>query len=100
VHWDRTQRQLLLGAGLIGGLAILISVTDSAGSSVRLLAVLGLLILSGAVSIAIALLVPGRPISPYGARIVDIVEVLLLVSIIPVALGVVGMYGRLRGWAG
>lgn len=100
VHWDRTQRQLLLGAGLIGGLAILISVNDAAGSSVRFLAVLMLLVLAGAVSIAVALLVPGRPISPYGARIVDIIEVLLLVSIIPVALGVVGMYGRLRGWAG
>lgn len=100
VHWDRTQRQLLMGAGLIGGLAMVVSLTDAAGSSVRLLAVLALLILGGAVSIAIALLVPGRPISPYGARFVDIIEVLLLVSLIPVALGVVGMYSRLRGWAG
>lgn len=100
VHWDRTQRQLLLAAGLVGALAVLISVNDQAGTSTRLLAVLGVLILSGAVSIAVALLVPGRPISPYGARIVDIVEVLLLVSVIPVALAVVGLYSQLRGLAG
>lgn len=100
VHWDRTQRLFLLGAGLVGVLAVLISVLDAAGSSNRLLAVLALLIVSGAVSIAIALLVPGRPISPYGARVVDIIEVLLLVSVIPVACAVVGLYSRLRGWAG
>ena len=100
VHSDRTQRQLLIAAGLAGGLAVLLSVHVATGQSTRLLATLALLILSGAVSITVALLVPDRAVSPYGARVVDIVEVLLLVSVIPVALAVVGLYGYLRGLGG
>lgn len=100
VHWDRTQRQVLLASGLVSALAVLVTLHPETGSTGRLLAVLALVILAGAASITIALVVPGRPISPYGARVVDIVEVLLLVSVIPIALAVVGLYSRMRGLGG
>ena len=45
---------------------------------------------------ALAVLLPGRRYSPPVGRAADVLEALLVLSVIPLALGVMGLYGTLR----
>ncbi len=96
---DRAQRLVLLGTGLTGALLVLGAAAAATPGPARLLGTLALLIGGGA-AITIALVVPGRPTSPYAARALDVVETLLLVSVIPVAMAVLGAYAYVRGLGG
>ncbi len=97
VYTDRTQRLIVLSAGSLGGAALLIGLGTDARPALRLIATMGSLLVVGALAIIVALVVPGRPVSPYGTRALDIIEILLLVSVIPVALAVLGSYNAVRG---
>jgi type VII secretion integral membrane protein EccD len=41
-----------------------------------------------------------RPPTPYLGRAADLVDTLMVVSVVPVACGVLGLYARVRGWLG
>lgn len=97
---DRTQRLVLLATGLLGALAVVIATAATADGNGRLLGALGALVLGGAAAVVVALVVPGRPPSPYAARALDIIEIILLVSVIPVAIAVLGGYAYVRGLGG
>ncbi len=92
----RAQRTLLLGSGVIALLGVLVSGTVEAHGLNRLLAfaipaVIVALILFGA---AVAL--PERRYTPGWSRTADVLEALLVLSVIPFALAVIGVYGRVR----
>ncbi len=97
---DRTQRVVLLGTGLLSGVAVVAATAADAGGAAGLSGALGALVVGGGAAIVVALALPGRPPSPYAARALDIVEILLLVSVIPVAMAVLGAYAYVRGLSG
>lgn len=100
VYTDRSQRMLVLVAGLIGGLALLVGLSAGASGASRPVGAVGALLVTGVIAVIAALIVPGRPASPYWGRALDIIEVMLLVSIIPVTLAVLGSYAYVRGLGG
>lgn len=97
---DRPQRLVLLSSGLVGALIVVVAIAAGASETGRLFGTLGALLVGGAAAVVMALVIPRRPPSPYAARTLDIVEILLLVSVIPVAMAVLGAYAYVRGLGG
>ena len=54
--------------------------------------------LGAALSAAVALTVPARGVSPFWGRVLDLVDVLLPASLIPLALAVLDVYALVRGF--
>lgn len=89
----RAQRTPVLSAGGLG-LALTAFATFTGGSlPVRLGAILGGLLLAAVISLIYGLTVAGKRISPVWGRVLDIVEILLIVSLVPLAVWVCGLYG-------
>ncbi|WP_346536787.1 type VII secretion integral membrane protein EccD [Micromonospora sp. DPT] len=89
----RAQRTPVLVTGT-AGLALTAAATFAGGSLVtRLGLVLGGLLLTAVVSLIYGLSVAGKRISPVWGRTLDIVEILLIVSLVPLAFWVCGLYG-------
>ncbi|MEV5766455.1 type VII secretion integral membrane protein EccD [Micromonospora sp. NPDC052213] len=89
----RAQRTPVLFAGT-AGLGLTAAATFGNGSTgVRLGLVLGGLVLAAVVSLIYGLTVAGKRISPVWGRLLDIVEILLIIALVPLAVWVVGLYG-------
>jgi type VII secretion integral membrane protein EccD len=88
----------LLVAGLAGFSALVLGPTFD--STVRLMVVTPVLAVAAAFTAAAGLAYSRRTPSPYLGRIADILDVLLVIAIVPVACGVLGLYGYVRGIAG
>lgn len=99
VYAGVAQRSANLLAALAAATGLVIVLVERAQPDERLAAT-GALLALGAGAALLALLLPGRHPSPYWGRLVDIIEILLLTSIVPLALGVLGVYGYLRGLGG
>jgi type VII secretion integral membrane protein EccD len=90
------QRTLLLTAGGAALLAVLVSATYQAHGLTRILAFVVPTMAVGLVLFSLAVTLPGRRYSPPLSRTADIFEGLLVLSVIPLALGVMGVYGAVR----
>ncbi|WP_091669328.1 type VII secretion integral membrane protein EccD [Micromonospora auratinigra] len=89
----RAQRTPVLLAGTVG-LGLAAAATFGAGSfPVRLGLVLGGLLVAAVISLIYGLSVAGKRISPVWGRTLDIVEILLIVALVPLAVWVCGLYG-------
>jgi type VII secretion integral membrane protein EccD len=93
LHPAVRQRLPLLVAGLAGALALLATIRP------------GLPLAAALVGSAVPILLAGaryghRPPGPYLGRAADLLDALCVVSAIPVACAVLGLYGRIRGLAG
>ncbi|KAB1948409.1 type VII secretion integral membrane protein EccD [Micromonospora sp. ALFpr18c] len=89
----RAQRVPVLLAGTVGlGLAAAAAFADGS-LPVRLGLVLGGLLLAAVISLVYGLTVAGKRISPVWGRLLDIVEILLIISLVPLAVWVCGLYG-------
>ncbi|MCM0676772.1 type VII secretion integral membrane protein EccD [Micromonospora phytophila] len=89
----RAQRTPVLFAGT-AGLGLAAAATFAGGSTVaRLGVVLGGSLLAAVVSLIYGLTVAGKRISPVWGRLLDIVEIMLIISLVPLAVWVVGLYG-------
>ncbi|GAA4569128.1 type VII secretion integral membrane protein EccD [Micromonospora coerulea] len=89
----RAQRTPVLVAGTLG-LGLAAAATFGAGSlPVRLGLILGGLLLAAMISLIYGLTVAGKRISPLWGRTLDIVEILLIVALVPLAAWVCGLYG-------
>lgn len=89
----RAQRFPVLAAGSLGlGLAAA-ATFGPAPVLIRLGAIVGGLLLAAVISIVYGLTVAGKHISPVWGRTLDIVEILLIVSVVPLAAWVCGLYG-------
>ncbi|MER5702470.1 type VII secretion integral membrane protein EccD [Micromonospora sp. NPDC002296] len=89
----RAQRVPVLLAGTVG-LGLAAAATFAAGSTaLRLGVVLGGLVVAAVISLIYGLTVAGKRISPVWGRLLDIVEILLIISLVPLAAWVCGLYG-------
>jgi type VII secretion integral membrane protein EccD len=87
------QRVPLVTAGLVGVVALGVDLIGAASAETLLVISLG------GVVLALTTVVAGatysqRPPSPYLGRAADVLDVLVVVSVIPVACAVIGLYGR------
>ncbi|MGK3940464.1 type VII secretion integral membrane protein EccD [Streptomyces caeruleatus] len=93
------QRLSLVAAG-VWGLGLLAHATAvSATASGRLLLVAGLLAVATALAIA-SWTVPGRRMVPYWGRAAEILHSAMAISLLPLSLWVLGVYGMLRALNG
>ncbi|MGA8114196.1 MAG: type VII secretion integral membrane protein EccD [Actinocatenispora sp.] len=96
----RWQRLPLMIAGMVGvGLAAVAAFT-AVGPLPRLLVILPALIALAVVCLVAGLALGDRRVMPVWTRLVDVVEVLLIVAIIPLALWVCGAYAFIRAVKG
>jgi type VII secretion integral membrane protein EccD len=95
-----TQRVPLMVAGAVG-LGLLAAVLfQTGGALVRLGGVLPALVAVAAVAMGYGLAMAGKRVSPVWSRALDIVEVLLIVAVVPLAMWVCGLYGWIRAIKG
>jgi type VII secretion integral membrane protein EccD len=92
-HDGRAQRLALLIPGSIGLAVAVLAASLGATGFLRLTAVLGGLILLAVVSMVYGFAIAGKKISPVWGRTLDILEIILIVAIVPLALWVCGLYG-------
>jgi type VII secretion integral membrane protein EccD len=89
----RALRVPVLLAGALG-LGLTAAATFAAGgTATRLGVVLGGLVGVAVISLIYGLTVAGKRISPVWGRLLDIVEILLIISLVPLAVWVCGLYG-------
>lgn len=93
------QRVPALAAGLAGIAVLAISLIGEADKW-GLLWLFAALILVAFVVVVAGASYADRPPSPYLGRLADVVDVLVVVSVVPVACAVLGLYGRVRGLSG
>lgn len=92
----RGQRTLLLVSAGIALLAVAVSGALDAHGSARILAYATPAVIVALVLLALAVVLPGRRHTPPWARAADVLESLLVLSVIPLALAVMGVYGAIR----
>lgn len=96
----RSQRLALLVAGAVAMLAVLggsaLSL-DTSSSRIALVLAVGVLALA---MFWLVVVLPGRRYAPPSSRAADIVEALLVLSVLPLILGIMGVYGRIRELVG
>jgi len=100
LFYGRAQRLWLLCSAVLGVGLLAVTQAIEHGQAVQLLAVAAPLLAGAALVIAVSLNLPGKRLSPFWGRAADIVEALLVVSLVPLALAVLGMYGYVRGLSG
>ncbi|MFJ4274322.1 type VII secretion integral membrane protein EccD [Streptomyces coelicoflavus] len=89
------QRLSLVAAAVWGGGLIVHGTAASAGLAGSILLVAGLVAVAAALAIA-SWTVPGRRLVPYWGRAAELLQSLTAISLLPLALWVLGVYGWLR----
>lgn len=92
----RGQRVLLLTASATALLAVLVAVTVDTHGVTRVLILVTPAIVLAVVLFALGVVLPARRYAPPWSRAADILESLLVLSVIPLALAVMGVYGGIR----
>ena len=92
----RGQRVMLLIAGGASLVAVLVAGVVNAHGDVRLIAFVIPAVAAAIVLFALGVALPARRYAPPWSRTADIVESLLVLSVIPLALAVMGVYGAIR----
>lgn len=92
----RGQRAMLLAAGVLGLGAVGIERLVTLHGTTRIIAVAVPAVVLGLLMFAAAVVLPERRHAPPWGRAADIVESLLVLSVIPLALAVMGVYGSIR----
>ncbi|MGC4804362.1 type VII secretion integral membrane protein EccD [Micromonospora sp. DT233] len=90
---SRAQRTPVLLAGSVGLALATAAVFTGLPVLLRLGALLGGLALMAVISLVYGLTVAGKNISPVWGRVLDILEILLIVAVVPLAAWVCGLYG-------
>ncbi len=98
VFRGRAQRLWLLIPGYAGLIWLAVAV---AGTSLRTVGpVLLALVVAAAIGVGAALQRPGHRPSPFWSRAADIADTVLIISLVPLALAVAGVFGVLHGLGG
>ncbi|MEN3310213.1 MAG: hypothetical protein V7603_6415 [Micromonosporaceae bacterium] len=92
----RSQRLPLLAAGMLAIAAALVATFIASAPLIRLTAVLGVLVATAGLSAGFALAAGRRPRSPMWGRALDILEIGLILTIVPLAVWVSGLYHWIR----
>jgi len=100
VFRGRGQRLWLMVPGF-GGLILLALVASvHVNQSLTLAIALVPLVAGAGIVVGVGLWLPGHQPSPFWGRAADIIDMLLIVTLIPLALAVAGVFGSVRGLAG
>jgi type VII secretion integral membrane protein EccD len=94
------QRLPLLVAGVVGVALLVGAATAATGVLGRLTLVLGAVLTVAAGCVVYALAIADRRLSPYWGRFLDVVEILAVVSVVPLTLLVLGLLGYMRALNG
>ncbi|MDQ4038119.1 MAG: type VII secretion integral membrane protein EccD [Actinomycetota bacterium] len=92
-------RAPLLVTGVVGLAAVAVGTVSMAPDS-RLSVVVPVLVVLAALVLAAGYAYQNRPPSPYIGRISDILDIVLVVAVVPVACAVLGLYGYFRSIGG
>lgn len=90
------QRLPLLIAGAVALTAAGVGLFDALDPTLRLVAVVGAAVAIAAISVTYALAGAGRKVSPVWGRTLDILEVVLILGLVPLAVWATGLYGWVR----
>jgi type VII secretion integral membrane protein EccD len=90
------QRVPLLVSGILGMAFLLFSFTIDAGTGGRLLVLVVAIVAAGTV-LAAGLVYSRRTPSPYLGRAADIIDVLAIMALVPLACAVIGLFGAIQG---
>lgn len=91
------QAVALLSTGMFASAGILLGWLISTSSFNRIAFVFGALLVLGALALVLGVIFPGQKFSPPLRRTVDILEAILIASVLPLALAVMDMYSVFRG---
>ncbi|HET9897937.1 MAG TPA: type VII secretion integral membrane protein EccD [Streptosporangiaceae bacterium] len=94
------QRLWLLVPGFGGLLLLAVGQIHGSSQAQHLTLALGPLAAGVAVAVGVGLWLPGHRPSPIWGRIADVADTALIISLIPLALGVAGVFGKVRGLGG
>ncbi len=94
------QRYAMLVVGLAGVALLAAGLVAVFGIIMQLAIVLVALLVGGGSALGAGLLVPNSRPSPYWGRFFDIIEIMLLTSVIPLTLGIMGVYQWVRALSG
>ena len=92
-------RSPLLVTGVVGLAAVAVSAVGMAPDS-RLSVIVPVLVVLAGLVLAAGFAYQNKPPSPYVGRISDILDVLLVIAVVPVACAVLGLYGYFRSLGG
>ncbi|TQL96342.1 type VII secretion integral membrane protein EccD [Actinoallomurus bryophytorum] len=96
----RSQRSWMLVVGL-GGLGLLdIGLSLRGTPAQTLVLVLPLILAVAAIALTMAMWLPGHRPTPFWGRAGDIVDMIAIVSLVPLALAVLRVYSKVRGLSG
>jgi type VII secretion integral membrane protein EccD len=90
------QAVALLLTGMLAAGGLLIGWTVEASPDNRLLLVFGSLVVLAAGTLVVGIVFPDQRFSPVLRRAVDVLEALLIVSVLPLALAVMDLYSQVR----
>ncbi|MFI5713018.1 type VII secretion integral membrane protein EccD [Kribbella sp. NPDC051620] len=93
------QRSMLLIPGLVGAAGLVIGPLSRASAD-PVVTVVPLLLVLAALIVFVGLRYSTRPANPYLSRYAELLEILIVLSLIPVVCSVLGLYGVVRGWGG
>lgn len=100
VFHGRSQRLWMLLSGLTGLTILALHQATTAAPAATLVTVVLPAALAVTAATTMALRLPSRKPSPFWGRAGDIIDILLIVSLLPLALGLLNLYAWLRGLAG
>jgi hypothetical protein len=86
---------MLIGGG-VAGVALLVKGATATHDLTRVLTFVVPAVVLAVVFFVLAVALPERRLAPTWARFADLAESLLILSVIPIALGVIGVYGAVR----
>lgn len=93
------QRIALLLAGGSALAGVCSRLVETSGTTVRLLLVVTTVVV-GIVAIGCAIRAAAQAASPYWSRILDVIEFLVLIGLVPVAAAALDLYAVVRSWGG
>ncbi|GAA2086259.1 type VII secretion integral membrane protein EccD [Actinomadura alba] len=96
----RAQRLALMVPGIAGLGVLAVASSIGASQNVVLMAVLAPLLAVAAIVVGVSLWLPDNRPSPFWARAADIIDLLVVLSLVPMALGEVGLFSYVRGLGG
>jgi type VII secretion integral membrane protein EccD len=96
----RSQRLSMLVAAALATLAVLGGVATSLDTWTGRLALVLVVAAVALLTFWLVVVLPGRRYTPPSSRAADVVEALLVLSVLPLILGIMGVYGRVRELVG
>jgi type VII secretion integral membrane protein EccD len=96
----RTQRLALMVPGMAGLAMLTLALSLGASQPAMVVGSLLPLMLGAGIAVSAGLWLPDHRPSPFWPRAADILDLLIVLSLIPLALGVAGLYAYIRGATG